>query len=223
MWETSKSRVGGTTPPYCPRKPAETLASPQTTGEIPAIYSRFWRPAGSIPPFAAASASEIINAQQRYLGAQEPRPVRGSTVQHRRPARGRVGATLAQSVAAQLDGRQRRQASPSASAILPTTLPPRSRPARRGDARAMSRHRTGWHEKSNGWPAKSSRVARISKKMAPMKTGVPLIDGLDEKAERDMTMMTTAITVPRWYLAISIISTAAVLTWGRARARKMEQ
>jgi hypothetical protein len=159
------------TPPYCPRKPAETLASPQTTGEIPAIYSRFWRPAGSIPPFAAASASEIINAQQRYLGAQEPRPVRGSTVQHRRPARGRVGAALAQSVAAQLDGRQRRQASPSASAILPTTLPPRSRPARRGDARAMSRHRTGWHEKSNGWPAKSSRVARISKKMAPMKTG----------------------------------------------------
>ena len=56
-----------------------------------------------------------------------------------------------------------------------------------------------------------------------MKTGVPLIDGLDEKAEGDMTMMTTVITVAGWYLAISIISTAAVLTWGGARARKMEQ
>ena len=86
----------------------------------------------------------------------------------------------------------------------------------------MSRHRTGWHEKSNGACQKQSD-GKISKKMAPMKTGVPLIDGLDEKAEGDMTMMTTVITVPRWYLAISIISTAAVLTWGRARARKMEQ
>jgi hypothetical protein len=33
-----------------------------------------------------------------------------------------------------------------------------------------------------------------------MKTGVPLIDGLDEKAEGDMTMMTTVITVAGWNL-----------------------
>ena len=31
-------------PPNCHRKPAETLASPQTTGKITAISSRFWSP-----------------------------------------------------------------------------------------------------------------------------------------------------------------------------------
>jgi hypothetical protein len=56
-----------------------------------------------------------------------------------------------------------------------------------------------------------------------MKTGTPLIDGLDEKAKGDMTMSTTVLTILEWYFAISAISTAAVLTWGRARARKMEQ
>jgi hypothetical protein len=56
-----------------------------------------------------------------------------------------------------------------------------------------------------------------------MKTGTPLIDGLDEKAEGDMTMMTTVATIIGWYCAISAISTAAVLTWGQARARKMDQ
>ena len=30
--------------PNCHRKPAETLAAPQTTGKIPAISSRFWSP-----------------------------------------------------------------------------------------------------------------------------------------------------------------------------------
>jgi hypothetical protein len=46
---------------------------------------------------AIAPASEIINAQQRYLGSQEPRRVRGSTVPHRPHQRGAAfGAALAQ-------------------------------------------------------------------------------------------------------------------------------
>jgi hypothetical protein len=38
-----------------------------------------------------------------------------------------------------------------------------------------------------------------------------------------MTMTTTLITIFELYFAISAIATAAVLTWGRARARMMEQ
>jgi hypothetical protein len=68
----------------------------------------------------------------------------------------------------------------------------------------------------------SSRLAGISKKWL-MKTGAPLMDGLDEKAKGDMTMMTTAITIIGYYCAISGISSAAFLTWGRARARMREQ
>jgi hypothetical protein len=66
----------------------------------------------------------------------------------------------------------------------------------------------GWHERAKKWP---------------MKTGALLIDGLDEKAEGDMTMMTTAMTVLGWYCAISAISIATVLAWGRERARRKEQ
>ena len=36
-------------------------------------------------------------------------------------------------------------------------------------------------------------------------------------------MSMTVITVIGWYFAISAISTAAVLTWGRERARRREQ
>ena len=36
-------------------------------------------------------------------------------------------------------------------------------------------------------------------------------------------MTTTVLTIIGCYSAISAISTAVVLTWGRARARRMEQ
>jgi hypothetical protein len=71
----------------------------------------------AFPAAATASASEIINAQQRYLGSQEPRRVRGSTVAHRRHQRGAALTRLLQrSVSTQIDARQRLQASPSMSA-----------------------------------------------------------------------------------------------------------
>ena len=74
---------------------------------------------------AIAPASEIINAQQRYLGSQEPRRVRGSTVPHRPHQRGAAfDAALAQSFSTQLFARQRWQASASASRRLPPNLPP---------------------------------------------------------------------------------------------------
>jgi hypothetical protein len=36
-------------------------------------------------------------------------------------------------------------------------------------------------------------------------------------------MLTTLITIIEWYCVISAISITAFLTWGRARARKIEQ
>jgi hypothetical protein len=73
---------------------------------------------------AIAPASEIINAQQRYLGSQELRRVRGSTVPHRPHQRGAAfGAALARSVSTQLFARQRWQASASVERHQPTGAP----------------------------------------------------------------------------------------------------
>ena len=36
-------------------------------------------------------------------------------------------------------------------------------------------------------------------------------------------MLTTLVTILEWYCVISAISITAFLTWGRARARKIEQ
>jgi hypothetical protein len=61
-----------TTPPYYHRKPAQTLASPQTTGKIPIISSRFWRAAGrpSTPPQAAGWREKAKRWQARAGGTR---------------------------------------------------------------------------------------------------------------------------------------------------------
>ena len=112
-------------PPNYHQKRAETLVSPPSDSQLPTVSSRFRRPAGSIPPFAAASASEIINAQQRYLGSQEPRRVRGSTVPNAPISAGpRLTRLLRDHSSTQLFARQRWQASASASRRLSPNLPP---------------------------------------------------------------------------------------------------
>ena len=66
------------------------------------------------------------------------------------------------------------------------------------------------------------QLARISKKMADENRRPP-DRWIRRKGQGDMTMSTTALTIIGCYSAISAISTAVVLAWGRARARRMER
>jgi hypothetical protein len=87
--------------------------------------------------------------------------------------------------------------------------------------RPQGRHRVVCFFMPAHLACQSIRLTKISKKMADENRRLP--DRLFRpKGQGDMTMTMTVLTIIGCYSAISSISTAVVLTWGRARARRIE-